>query len=332
MFAGACSAASNPRPPELPVQVREAIQPGDTLRIAIEDDASLGSDVVVASDGSADLSYCGRIVFAGLDARKAEDAVAACVVDARLYTMRPWVGVRVLARRESVTLIVGRARTRRLLPCDPGLTVIRMLSRELVLEGRGAPSQIELHRRGGRYPIDVEAILRGDEPDLPIEPSDTLVIAETFALHPAGPSAGILPARADGQRAARISEESCGELVLEEAGLRAAGLGDRHPDLIAVRQRLVATCTDDNAGASFGDACKRAWQQREAAAADYGPAHPTMRALDAQLALCPPIVASRPAVPDCPALREEHDALVAAGKGPKHPLMVLNEAKLRACR
>ena len=210
--------------------------------------------------------------------------------------------------------------------------MIRMLARELVLEGRGAPPQIEVHRRGARYPIDVEVILCGDESDLSIEPFDTLVIEETFALRPSAPPARPRPAPADVDRTEGISEESCGELLLDEVGLRAAGRGDRHPDVIATERAIVTRCTEDNVAQSMRDACRRAWQEHAAAAAHYGSAHPTMRALDAQLALCPSPEFWKREVPDCPALREEHAALVAAGKGPKHPLMVVNTAKLQVCR
>lgn len=73
----------------------------------------------------------------------------------------------------------------------------------------------------------------------------------------------------------------------------------------------------------------------EAQSAGYGPMHPRMRAIDAQLAVCPSLedgALAPAAIADCASLRAEREALASAGKGERHPLVVAVNAKLEACK
>ena len=65
-----------------------------------------------------------------------------------------------------------------------------------------------------------------------------------------------------------------------------------------------------------------------------GAQHPRIRALDAELTLCP-IEGAGPQPPpgsaECASLRKQRDEWLGAGKGEKHPQVVAIVARLAAC-
>lgn len=76
---------------------------------------------------------------------------------------------------------------------------------------------------------------------------------------------------------------TCGGLALREARLVAAGKGDKHPDLLAVRQQL-ANCSDRTPTAAE---CGAVWAEGAQLETMYGPNHPLRIINAAQKALCP---------------------------------------------
>ncbi len=152
-------------------------------------------------------------------------------------------------------------------------------------------------------------------------PQRTVVVAVLPPPRPAGPAPIVIAPSHQG--------ESCGDLALDRAELRARGKGERHPEVLEVEAAL-AKCQDRTPSA---EACARVLRDREAMVArGYGPAHPEMVVAAAKLALCgdskpmPP-----PSAEECAALRRDRATLVAEGKGERHPRMLEVDARLADC-
>lgn len=284
----ACAAAdrSGPRPPPLARAAAELLEPGDSVRVAVVGDGELAA-VVLDRSGAVRLPFCGRVVLAGLDPAGAEARVGACLTDAHVYTAPPAAFVMVEHRAAAVTVLVGPGRRARRVEFEPGLTLVPAL---LEAVSAGSPvSLVQLIRHGVRYTVDVEAIATGERTDEPLAPGDRLVIDQDLPLRPA-PTRTSTAARPFAADAASIAaSESCDELTVDEFGLRAAHKGERHPRVVAVRAALAKRCSNAT-GATLEAACLHARETRaQLLARGYGPAHPDVRAIDAKLALCPPL-------------------------------------------
>lgn len=235
----------------------------------------------------------------------------------------------------AVTLTVGSEHRTRAIAHEPDLTLVSALSEALTPKDGETPHVVALWRSGTRYTIDLDAILRGDRPDEPLEPGDRVVVDEDLPMRPPpSASARIVDAPAAASPSPDVPM-SCGELLLKEAGLRASGHGDEPEDTSPIHAAIRAQCVGEN-GDSLIAACASA--RRELLShleQGYGPAHPDIRRLRAELSICPPPGAAPPpappTAPECAALRSRRDALVAAGKGPKHPDLIEIEARLDTC-
>lgn len=130
--------------------------------------------------------------------------------------------------------------------------------------------------------------------------------------------------------------KDCGALIIEREKLLGRGAGEKHPRLVATERAIAGVCTEASRAASLSAACTRLHVEYYDASVRYGPNHPALQALTRARKACPPVndvlearKASPP--PDCVALRAERDALVAAGKGERHPQMVAAVARLSVC-
>jgi hypothetical protein len=239
------------------------------------------------------------------------------------------------ARGDSVTLMVGPGHRTRAIAHEPDLTLVSALSEALTPKDGETPHVVALWRSGTRYTLDFDAILRGDRPDEPLEPGDRVVVDEDLPMRPPPPASARIVDVPAAPSPSPDEPMSCGELLLKEAGLRANGHGDGPADTSPIHAAIRAQCVGE-IGDSLLDACASARREllsdREQG---YGPAHPDIRRLRAELSICPPPGATpAPAPPtasECAALRARRDALAAAGKGAKHPDLVEVEARLGTC-
>lgn len=133
--------------------------------------------------------------------------------------------------------------------------------------------------------------------------------------------------------------QDCGALIIERQRLIGRGAGEKHPRLLATESAIATICTEATRKDSLVDACAHLVIEHAEARSRYGPNHPVMQELEHARTVCPStdemieVRARRPRPPpDCVALRAERDALIAAGKGPRHPRMIAAEARLQACR
>ena len=131
----------------------------------------------------------------------------------------------------------------------------------------------------------------------------------------------------------------CGELIIERQKLVGRGAGEKHPRLLATESAIATICTEATRKDSLVDACTRLMIEHAEGRSHYGPNHPVMKELEHARKVCPStdemieVRARRPhPPPDCVALRAERDALIAAGKGERHPLIMAADARLEACR
>lgn len=121
----------------------------------------------------------------------------------------------------------------------------------------------------------------------------------------------------------------CGRAYLAWVAQKASGRGERHPAIVALREKL-ATCPAPLVPST--ERCVDVAIERARARELYGPAHPKWRELDAETEACkdaPPPPPPDPA--SCNELQRRRDALVSEGKGERHPLVVAVDAELGRC-
>ena len=121
---------------------------------------------------------------------------------------------------------------------------------------------------------------------------------------------------------------TCGELALRLVELRALGKGNRHPLVVATENGL-ASCPDRSPSAP---ACADARSDLARMEIDYGPSHPLLQAARVKVAACADVPLLPPPPPrSCAELHRERAALVAEGKGERHPRVVAVDAELARC-
>jgi hypothetical protein len=329
LSALACEAPK--RPPRLPAGASARLQAGDTIRIAIEgNDPMLAETIALHPDGRGD-TVCGLTVLAGKTPKDVGAEIAGCLVKEHMFASEPRIAIEIVRRGSPPVIVVGPSRKRREVVLREGMTIVQALVETLATPR--LPERVTLRRRGGTYKIDVEAIAAAEVADEPIELADEILVETDLPLRP--PRVAMVPISSLNEAVLPVSEReaSCGELLLAEKRHEANGKAERHPDLVRVRRELETRCTDaDKTAASLRVACLRAIEQRVARVREgYGPKHPTIRGLDASIAVCPSGGTPQAPAPDCPALRAERASLVAAGKGASHPALVAVEAQLEAC-
>jgi protein involved in polysaccharide export with SLBB domain len=307
------------------------------LEVQITDDPWLSASVVVDGAGSADVPGCGALLVAGLETHEVQGKIATCLVSSGAYEERPQVLLTNVHRAGSVTLIVGTERKSRAVPFEPGMTLVSALATGLVIAPGHHPHRIVLRRKDKPYDVNLQAILGGLEADEPVERGDEILVEAEVPIRPEESSdARTSTARFASNALAGAAPEKteCGELLLEDIGLHVLRLGEHHPHVARIREAIVNRCSTETAASSLRDACRRAREDQSAASRSYGPMHPRIRTLNAQLEICPPPdvdVAGTPRA-DCASLRAQREALIASRKGARHPLVVALDVRLEGCR
>lgn len=294
------------------------------MRIQVADDPFLSDTRLIGQEGFANVPGCGPVHLAGLDLDEIERTIADCLVQNGVYDARPSVAVPAVERSGTVVLLVGENPvTRRRVPFEPGMTLVNAIASGMA----ESPDRIVLRRKGQSFVIDLRPIFEGREADEPLERDDEIVVEAQ------------LPVRSESERASSLGPPatpaqsgldgaSCGDLLLEMAGLSASGMGAGHPRVLRVGEAIGARCSDETETPSLEKACTHAREELHRAQTTIGEAHPRARTLKAQIDLCPSLDTKRL---DCAALRARQTALIDSGKAENHPSRIALDRLVKGC-
>ncbi|MCK0093965.1 polysaccharide export protein [Yoonia sp. F2084L] len=141
------------------------VQPGDTLRIEVIEDASLNRSVLVSPDGSISVPGAGALRAGGLTLAQIQANLAGRLEDSFVSRPSVFVGLEALAPEEDdpVTniFVVGEATTVGRIELEPGSTLLQAFAEFGGFTNFAAIKRIQLRRGSEIYTIDYNKILDG---------------------------------------------------------------------------------------------------------------------------------------------------------------------------
>jgi protein involved in polysaccharide export with SLBB domain len=179
LTAAGCSSRRPPRAPVPRATATEALGAGDEIQIWVEgEEADVAPRYRLAPDGTIEPRGCPRLVAAG----KTPDALTvdlrACLARARV---EPALRITVLSREQWVT-VLGQVQK----PGRAPFTNARTITEAVMYSGGFTPTawtghvrlQRTLQGRPAAFSVDVARILEGEEPDLELDPGDSVFVPE----------------------------------------------------------------------------------------------------------------------------------------------------------
>jgi polysaccharide export outer membrane protein len=172
-LVGCTTAAS--APPPTPASSEYRIGPGDVLDVMVWREESVSGSVTVRPDGKISVALVGDVQAAGLTP---EDLSADLHARLLKFIDNPNVVVRVNSSALRF-FVIGNVRS----PGTYDLRANQTLLQALAVAGgftefanRGGVRIIRQNSGGTPLKVDYDAIVRGDAPDVRLEPNDTLVV------------------------------------------------------------------------------------------------------------------------------------------------------------
>lgn len=172
-LAGCTAVASAPPPPQSPAEYR--IGPGDVLEILVWREESVSGPVTVRPDGKISVALVGDVQAAGLTPEELSADLHARLLK---FIDNPNVVVRVNSSALRF-FVIGNVRS----PGTYDLRANQTLLQALAVAGgftefanRGGVRILRQNSGGAPIRVDYDAIVRGDAPDIRLEPNDTLVV------------------------------------------------------------------------------------------------------------------------------------------------------------
>lgn len=169
-----CTAPRMPRPPDLPAADPYQILPGDLLELIVWKEPQLSGPVQVRPDGMITVALLGDVRAAGLTPEQLAETLRQGLVR---YIDAPNVVVR-LNTSSRRFFISGNVRAPGTYELRPNQTLVQAIA---VAGGFGDfadRDDVRVIRPGAAAPIriDYDAIVTGRDPDLRLQPDDTIIV------------------------------------------------------------------------------------------------------------------------------------------------------------
>lgn len=176
LLAVGCS--SQPEPVDLPPPVQATtIGVGDVFELQIIGEDKLPVEYTVAPNGTVDVPFVNRIKVEGLEPHEIADLVRGRLIAAQIRT-DPVVVVNVKAYNSKRIEVLGQVKTPGSLPLEPGMTLLRAISKAGGFTSLAATGDVTLRRKVGdkikSVRVDVQAILDNKIPDVMLQAGDAI--------------------------------------------------------------------------------------------------------------------------------------------------------------
>lgn len=169
-----CAASRAPRPPEAPAGNPYEILPGDQLELIVWREQQLSGPVQVRPDGKITVALLGDVQAAGLTPEQLSETIRQGLVK---YIDSPNVVVR-LNTSSRRFFVSGNVRAPGTYDLRPNQTLVQAIAVAGGFSDFADRNDIRVVRAGAAAPLDVnyDAIVSGREPDLVLQPDDTVVV------------------------------------------------------------------------------------------------------------------------------------------------------------
>lgn len=172
--ASACSPTRPPRPPDVPATDPYQILPGDTLDLVVWREQQLSGPVQVRPDGKITVALLGDVTAAGLTPEQLSESIRQGLVK---YIDSPNVVVR-LSTSSRRFFISGQVRAPGTYELRPNQTFVQAVAVAGGFADFADRDDARIIRAGVPAPLrpDYDAIVSGTEPDILLQPNDTIVV------------------------------------------------------------------------------------------------------------------------------------------------------------
>jgi protein involved in polysaccharide export with SLBB domain len=182
LLVSACSShVATPLPPPPDPVESTTLGPGDVFRVQIVGEKDLPDEYQVASDGSVDFPYLHRIVVAGMEPQDVARVVRQRLIEGAIL-QDPSVIVSVKEYVSKRVTVLGQVQKPGTYPLTRGLGLLEAISLAGGLTALAKGDQVRLTRHAKQsaktYVIDVDAILNGRAPNVPLQAGDSIYIEE----------------------------------------------------------------------------------------------------------------------------------------------------------
>jgi polysaccharide export outer membrane protein len=180
----AALAACHPRarPVDLPPPAEvTTVGVGDVFTMRIMGEKDLPDEFTVAPDGTVDLPYVQRVKVAGLEPQELSALVRQRLMEKKIH-LDPSVTVSIKAYNSKRVEISGEVKQAGSLPLEPGMTLVRAISKAGGLTPLAKTDQVVLRRRIRdrtiAVTVDYDAIINNEIPDVALQAGDTIHVGQ----------------------------------------------------------------------------------------------------------------------------------------------------------
>lgn len=181
-FLGACGAAADNSRAVLPAPVESTtVGPGDVFQLEIVGEKDLPREYQVASDGTVDIPYVGRLKVEGLEPQEIAALVRQKLQEGEILSS-PSVVVSIKEYNSKRVSVLGQVSKPGSFPFTTGMTLIQAVSLAGGMTAIANTGRVNLTRRTKEgtktVQLDVSAINDGRSPDVLLQAGDRIYVHE----------------------------------------------------------------------------------------------------------------------------------------------------------
>lgn len=160
------------------------VQPGDTLRVEVAEDASLNRVVLVAPDGHVSLPSAGNLHVSGLTITQVQANLRSRLASSFVTPPNVFVGLDGLAPEEDdpviAVFVVGEGTTVGRIEMKPGTTLLQAIAQFGGFTNFAAVKRVQLRRGADVYNINYAEILDGSSQNgaMRLHEGDVIIIPQ----------------------------------------------------------------------------------------------------------------------------------------------------------
>jgi protein involved in polysaccharide export with SLBB domain len=178
----ACSGSPS-APTNLPAaEVSRVIGPDDMFTVSILGEKDLPTEFQVQPDGTIDFPYLGRLQLAGLEPQGVVDLLRKKLEEAKILR-DPQITLIMRQYNSMKVNIIGQVGHQDTVPWTPGMTLLLAVTHCGGFTPMADSNHVVLIRRVSKDKnvkavVSVDAIMHNAQPDVPLQPGDTVIVEQ----------------------------------------------------------------------------------------------------------------------------------------------------------
>jgi polysaccharide export outer membrane protein len=182
-WAAACAPRRAGLPRNIPAPVLNySIAPGDLFEITVFGEDKLTKEYRVHPDGTIVVPYVERLQVAGLEPQQIEEMIARKLLEKRILKS-PQVTLVVKQYASKKISVIGAVGKPGVVPWTEGIKLVDAISQAGGFSPMADKDRVILTRqvapkKSATFQVDVEAITRGEQPDIPLQAGDSINVEQ----------------------------------------------------------------------------------------------------------------------------------------------------------